>query len=140
MKSLSPLLIAVLSFGVVCLDGCSRRPSDPRDALVGQYRLHWGSGSNCSGRGIEASTLELRADGTSEQLDRFKDGSQFVTKGKWQYDGKDGVLLENLRATNTLEIDKNASATNAGLIVQWSKPPNILLNPDDDCLFAKTQQ
>jgi hypothetical protein len=28
----------------------------------------------------------------------------------------------------------------AGLIAQWSKPPNILLHPDDDCLFAKAQQ
>lgn len=101
MKSLSPFLIVVLSFGAGCLGGCSRRPSNPREALLGQYRLHWGSGGNCSGRGIEASTLELRADGTSEQLDRFKDGSQFVTKGKWQYDGEDGVFLDNLRITNT---------------------------------------
>jgi hypothetical protein len=115
MKSLSPFLIVVLSFGAGCLDGCSRRPSNPREALLGQYRLHWGSGGNCSGRGIDASTLELRADGTSEQLDRFKDGSQFVTKGKWQYDGEDSVSLDNLRITNTGEIDKNASATGAGL-------------------------
>ncbi len=62
-----------------------------------------------------------------------------MTKGNWEYDGKDGVLLDKLRATNTLEIDKNASATNAGLIVQWSNPPNILLNPHDDCLFVKGQ-
>lgn len=140
MKFRLPLMIAVFSFSVVCLNGCSRRPTDPRRALVGQYRLHWGSSSNCSGRGIEASTLELRPDGTSEQRDRFNDGSQFVTEGKWQYDGKDGVLLDSLRTTNTLEIDKNASVTNAGLIVQWSTPPNILLNPDDDCIFAKAKQ
>ena len=71
----SPLLIAVFSFSFVCFNGCSRRPTDPRVALVGQYRLDWGSGSNCSGRGIETSTLELRADGNSEQHGRFKDGS-----------------------------------------------------------------
>jgi hypothetical protein len=139
MKSRLPLLTAVFSFSFVCLNGCSHRPTDPRGALVGQYRLHWGSSSNCSGRRIETSTLELRPDGTSEQRDRFKDGSEFVTEGKWQYDGEDGVLLDSLRATNTLEIDKNASATHAGLIVQWSNPPNILLNPDDDCVFVKAQ-
>lgn len=135
----SVLLIVVAASGVGCLDGCSRKPSDPRAALVGQYRLYWGNGSNCSGRGIESSTLELRADGTSEQRDRFKDGSQFVTAGRWEYDGNDGVLFDKLRTTTTLEIDKNAAAMGAGLIVQWSKPPNILLNPHDDCLFAKTQ-
>jgi hypothetical protein len=135
----SGLLVAVAVSAVACLNGCSRRPSDPRAALVGQYRLSWRNGSNCSGRGIEDSTLELRQDGTSEQRDHFKDGSQFLTAGRWRYDGKDGVLLDNLRVTTTLEIDKNASATRAGLIVQWSKPPNILLNPDDDCLFVQTQ-
>jgi hypothetical protein len=138
MKS-SCFIIAVVVSSIACLDGCSRRPNDPHAALVGQYQLHWGNGSNCSGRGIESSTLELRADGTSEQRDRFKDGSQFVTAGSWQYTGEDSIGIENLRISKTGEIDKNASATYAGLIVQWSKPPNILLNPDDDCLFAKTQ-
>jgi len=108
---ISLLLIAMAVPTVACLDGCSRRPNNPSAALVGQYRLHWGNGSNCSERGIEDSTLELRADGTSEQRDRFKDGSQFVTKGNWEYDGKDGVLLDKLRATNTLEIDKGATST-----------------------------
>ena len=133
------LRVVVTVSAVACLNGCSCRPSDARAALVGQYRLSWRNGSNCSGRGIEDSTLELRRDGYSEQRDHFKDGSQFLTAGSWRYDGKDGVLLDNLRVTTTLEIDKNASATPAGLIVKWSKPPNILLNRDDDCLFVQTQ-
>ena len=131
------LLVVVTVSAVACLNGCSRRPSDARAALVGQYRLTWRNGSKCSTRGIEDSTLELRADGYAEQRDHFKDGSQFLTAGRWRYDGKDGILLDNLRVTTTLEIDKNASANQAGLIVQWSKPPNILLNPNDDCLFAQ---
>lgn len=135
----SSLVIVVVISAIAILVSCSSRPRDPRAALVGQYRLHWGNGSNCSGRGIEASTLELRVDGSSEQRDHFKDGSQFVTAGKWQYEGDDSISFDSLRATTTLEIDKNASPTHAGLIVQWSGPPNILLNPDDDCLFAKTQ-
>ncbi len=133
------LLIAVAVSALACLNGCSRRPHDPRAALVGQYRLSWRNDSNCSGRGIQDSTLELRQDGTSEQRDHFNDGSHFLTAGKWRYDGKDGVLFDNLRVTTTLEIDKNASADSAGLIVQWTKPPNILLNPDDDCLFVHAQ-
>jgi hypothetical protein len=83
--------------------------------------------------------LDLRADGSSEQRDQFKDGSRFVTPGKWQYDGDDGISIDNLRTTTTLEIDRNASPAHASLIVQWSKPPNILLNPHGDCLFAKEQ-
>jgi hypothetical protein len=59
---ISLLLIAMAVPTVACLDGCSRRPDNPSAAPVGQYRLHWGSGSNCSGRGIENSTLELRAE------------------------------------------------------------------------------
>jgi hypothetical protein len=82
--------------------------------------------------------LELRADGSSEQRDHFKDGSQFVTAGKWKYEGDDSISFDSLRTTKTLEIDKNASASSASLIVQWARPANILLNPDDDCLFAKT--
>lgn len=133
-------LITVSVSCLVCLAGCSRRPRDPRAALVGKYQLSWGRGSFCSDHEVGSSTLELRTDGTSEQRDRFKDGSQFVTAGNWEYVPDDHVGLENLRATNTLEIDKNASATYASLIVQWSKPPNILLNPDDGCVFARMPQ
>jgi hypothetical protein len=135
MKRLPAIVLTFFSFA--CLVGCSRRPSNPRAALVGKYRLHWATNSDCSGRAIAGSTLELREDGTSEQRDRFSDGSEFVTHGKWQYGGNDDVLFDNLRTTTTLEIDKHASVSAAGLIVQWSKPPNILLNPDDSCLYAK---
>jgi hypothetical protein len=132
-------LFVAVAGSLFCLDGCSRRPNERRAVLVGLYRLHWGNGSNCSKRGIESSTLDLRADGTSEQRDRFKDGSQFVTPGKWYYEGDDNIRIQNLRITTTGEIDKNATATHAGVLVLWSRPPNIVLNPDDDCLFAKVQ-
>jgi hypothetical protein len=59
-------LIVVAVSAVVYLSGCSRTPSNPEAALVGQYQLYVGHG-NYSGRGIERSTLELRADGSSEQ-------------------------------------------------------------------------
>jgi len=137
MKRAFLIVASALSF--LCLNGCARRPNDPHAALIGLYRLHWEKGSNCSERGITSSTLELRADGTSEQRDNFKDGSHFVTDGKWTYDGNDDISIENLRITTTGEIDKNASATHAGVLVQWSRPPNIVLNPDDDCLFSKMQ-
>ena len=81
--------------------------------------------------------MELRNNGTSEQRDNFSDGSQFVTAGKWQLENDTGIAIENLRVTSTGEIDKNASPIHASLIVEWSKTPNILLNPHDDCLFAK---
>src|SRR5215472_14222542 len=116
----SCLLICLVLVSVACLNGCSHRPSDPRAALVGKYRLQWGTNSDCSGRAIADSTLELRADGNSEQRDRFNDGSQFVTHGKWDYDDNGGVIFDNLRTTKTLEVDKHATATGAGLIVEWS--------------------
>jgi len=128
------MAIAVTAAGY--LAGCSRKPRNLRAAIVGQYRLHVGTG-NCSGRGIASSTLELRNNGTSEQRDNFSDGSQFVTAGKWQLENDTGIAIENLRVTSTGEIDKNASPIHASLIVEWSKTPNILLNPHDDCLFAK---
>ena len=134
----SPVLLVATAFSLASFTACSRRPNDPRSALVGQYQLHVGQG-NCAGRGIASSTLELRSDGTSEQRDQFQDGSRFVTAGKWHYAGDDHIAIDKLRATTTLEIDKNASPDFASLIVQWSKPPNILLNPDDNCMFAKTQ-
>jgi hypothetical protein len=137
MKPSFLLAVLAASSGAY-FSGCSRTPSNPQAALVGQYKLHVGNG-NCSGRGIESSTLELRADGTSEQRDRFKDGSLFVTAGKWYLDVNYGIGIDNLRTTATLEIDNNASPTHTSLIVQWSKPPNILLNPHGDCFFAKTE-
>jgi hypothetical protein len=132
----STFLILISVFAAACLGGCSRKPSNPRAALVGQYKLHVGTGK-CSGRGIESSTLELRDDGTSEQRDKFNDGSQFVTPSKWRLDSDGDVAFDNLRITSTGEVDKNASPVHASLVVQWSKEPNILLNPDDDCLFKK---
>ena len=135
MKRSCSLVLATVA-SLICI-ACSRRPSDPRGALVGQYKLHIGSG--CSGRGIDNSTLDLQADGTSEQRDTFEDGSQFVTPGMWRLDGDNGISIDKLRITTTGEIDKNASPVHAGVGVEWSHPPNIVLNPDDDCLFVKVR-
>ncbi len=135
-RSCSLVLASVAS--LICI-ACSRRPSDPRGALVGQYKLHIGSGSGCLGRGIDSSTLDLRADGSSEQRDTFKDGSTFVTPGMWRLHGDDGISIDKLRITATGEIDKNASPVHTGVGVEWSHPPSIVLNPDDDCLFVKVR-
>lgn len=132
-------LLAVCLASIALLAACSKRPNNPSAALIGDYELHWQNGSNCAGRGIESSILQLHADGTSEQHDLFHDGSQFRTAGKWRYDGDDHIRLDPLRATTTLEIDKNGSAVPAELVVQWSNPPNILLNPHDSCLFTKVR-
>jgi len=141
----SVLVVLVVSLGFY---GWLRRPKDARAALVGKYHFQWREGSGCSERGIESSTLELRGDGSSEQRDRFKDGSEFVTPSTWEYYeynrwcpafSCDLVAFQKLRVTTDLKIDKNASPIGAGLIVRWSKPPKIVLKHWNDCFFAKAR-
>ncbi len=147
---LNLFLIAILGSSILFKSlyfhyGWFQRPRNARVALVGQYNLHSLEGSDCFGRGIESSTLELRVDGTSEQRDRFKDGSQFVTPSTWEYyeynkwcpttKGCDLIAFQKLRITKNFEINKSASPSGAGLIVWWSKPAKIPLG--GGCVFAK---
>jgi len=147
------VFLVLLASSVLYLHyGRLQRPKDARAALVGQYRLELPEGSDCSEHSIESSILELRADGTSEQTDRFKDGSQFVTSSKWEYyeynkwcptvgfeliASCDLITFQKLRVTTSLEIDKAASPLGAGLIVAWPKPPKIRLW--NDCFFTKVR-
>jgi|HubBroStandDraft_6_1064221.scaffolds.fasta_scaffold873102_2 hypothetical protein len=149
MKSWSIVLGIAVCFGILFSlfyfhYGWLRRPKNARAALVGQYHLQSREGRDCSEHGIERSTLELRVDGASEQRDRFKDGSQFVTPSTWDYYeynkwcpaiSCDLVAFQKLRVTTNLEVDETASPIGAGLIVTWSRPPKI--GPLNDCFFAK---
>jgi len=146
--AISVLAACAISLGsyIVIQDGWLRRPKNPRAALIGEYRFQWKEGSSCSEQDLESSTLELLGDGTSEQRDRFKDGSEFVTPSTWEYYeyhrwcpalSCDLIAFQKLRVTTDLEIKKNVSPSGAGLIVRWSKPPKIILRSWSDCFFAK---
>ena len=87
---------------------------------------------DCQDWGIESDKLILHSDDRLEQHLKFLNGKKFDSAQEhWEYTPNNGISL-NRRLTapaGTLESE--------GLIVEFSEPPVILLNPDEDCFYQK---
>jgi hypothetical protein len=130
----------ILSTSLTLLCACSRKPParEGRAMLIGDYLLH--IGSTCRQFGIEYAKITLLSNGTYSQEGKFKNGVSYnIGAKKWEYDSDGNVFLYELRTSRTLDISPEAQLTNANLIVEFGRPTLILLNPDGDCFFQKTE-
>jgi hypothetical protein len=124
----------MLALSISC--GCRSRlsPEQAKQRLVGRYALS--IGHDCASSGVRSSTVVLRPDGTYDQHIEFTSGEVVDQIGHaWSYDG--GVHFRNFRITATAEIQKHAPATEASLLVEFSHPVVILLDPSSDCFYSQ---
>jgi hypothetical protein len=129
-------LILALSASVGC--NHKRTDSEARSLLPGEWNLH--IGSDCSASDVASDKLILHSDGTFEQHTVSKRGFHYDAPAeKWEYSPENGVLLDSRKDfLNSQPANEFVGARRAeGLIVEFTTPLVILLNPDQNCFYTK---
>jgi hypothetical protein len=105
----------------------------------------------CENYPIRSDRLTLHADGTFDQHTVLKDGQKVESTGQhWRYLEKDSIALSsrrdwephsdpNLKKSTDIQPPIAGVSENEVLIVHFSSPPEILLNPDSDCVYVRTK-
>jgi len=118
--------------------GCGRAISDAnaRRALTGRWLLN--TNRNCTYGAVESDELILYEDGKMEQHLRLKDGRKFDSNSEhWSFIPKTNIGLES--RWNFPAGAKAPSKESESLIVEFSKPPAIVIDPDSNCFYAKVE-
>lgn len=134
--ALATLLLPALG----CL-GCKQKPAaDPVTNLSGDWSMVFGS--DCKGYGLKSDNLSLRVDGTFDQVVVAQDGRRFESLGQhWKFSPPNSIELNKRRNFFTTQNYKELIGVSEFevLIVKFDPPLSILLHPDSDCFYAKTQ-
>jgi hypothetical protein len=125
------LLVAVLFDNV----GCRRTPGpeEARRLLAGKWRLV--SRHDCKHWGVD-STLILHAGGRLEQHLKLLNGKTYDSvQERWEFIPDHSVSLD--RRLTVTDPQYAGIPESEVLIVEFTEPPAILLNPDQDCLYER---
>ena len=130
------VFILLLSFTLSCRRNAT--PDEARALLAGEWQLI--IASNCRDLGIASDKLLLNLDGKMEQHAILSDGQHYdsVTE-RWQYLPDNRIEL-NERFNVSRAEGNGGSGTEKRfeiLIVQFTNPPSILLDPDKNCFYQK---
>jgi hypothetical protein len=137
-KSGSLLLFVALLAAVGC--NHKRTESEARSLLVGEWNLH--VGSDCADYDVASDKLILHSDGIFEQHTVSKRGYRYDAPAeKWDYLPEHSVFLDsrkdffNSQSTNEFVGVRRVE----GLLVEFTTPSVILLNPDQNCFYANSK-
>jgi hypothetical protein len=112
--------------------GCSEKKS--AISLVGEWKLQVPKG--CNYGDVKSDRLILHADGAMEQYIDFADGSNYSSKTEhWKQLSAGDVSLQK-----RMHVPNNGSREKRGeiLLIEPTNPPLILLDPDANCFYEKT--
>jgi hypothetical protein len=115
---------------------CKQTPTaeDAHRLLSGKYRLvvrH-----DCEQWGVDSDTLVLHADGRMEQHLKLRNGKSYDSvQAHWEYIPDHSVSLD--RRLVISDPQNAGMAQLQVLIVEFSDPPVIVLNPDEDCFYER---
>jgi hypothetical protein len=116
--------------------GCRRTPS-PEAAhklLTGKWRLV--IKSDCKQWGVASDTLILHSDGGMEQHLKLLNGKQYDSeKEHWEYLPDHSISLD--RRLDVSDPQYAGIPRSEVLILEFSDPPVILLNPHEDCFYER---
>jgi hypothetical protein len=136
VSKLSRWLIIALLAAVGC--NHKRTDSKARSLLTGEWNLHIGSA--CTNYDVASDKLILHSDGTLEQHTVSKRGFRYDAPAeKWEYVPQNSVLLNSRKDFfNSQPVNEFVGVRRSeGLIVDFTNPMVILLNPDQDCFYTK---
>lgn len=121
---------------------CNRtEPSAQERVLELQGRWELLIRNDCQESPIHSDTLTLHPDGTFDQQTIMKDGRSVKSTGQhWSYSEKDHISLDQRTRWDSYSDPPKGIAEFEVLIVQFGKPPVILINPDEDCLYVKQSE
>ena len=124
----------------VAIVGCTqkRTPAEARALLVGEWNLH--IGSDCADYDIASDKLILHSDGTLEQHTVSKRGFHYDAPAeKWDYLPEHSVSFDSRKNFFNSQPANEFVGAKMGesLLVEFTTPPVILLNPDQNCFYTK---
>ncbi len=126
-------LVFALQLGIA---SCRKtpNPAEAHNLLTGEWRLV--VRSDCAHWGIDSDTLILRADGTMEQHLKLRNGKKYDSvQEHWEYLPDHSISLDRRL---TVTDPQNAGTPQLEvLIVEFSQPPVILLNPHQNCFYER---
>jgi hypothetical protein len=135
-----PKLTIVVVLALMCLLAACQKPMSPdeaRNSLTGEWKLV--VKSSCNDLGIRSDRLLLHSNGQLEQHLEMADGKKFDSPpdSKWSFVPDHSVSLDE-----RFNVSKSGATTNVEkrheiLIVEFTKPPSILLNPDQSCFYQQ---
>jgi hypothetical protein len=117
--------------------GCNRTPNGDTATkdLVGTWTFQ--SGSGCK-YGVASDVLEIRQDGSFVQRTvPLGSVDATLTQGRWAYSEPRGISLDkrfHVPAQGTVERRSEI------LVVEFSSPPIILLDPDSNCFYERSRR
>jgi hypothetical protein len=116
--------------------GCRRTPS-PEEAhklLTGKWRLV--VKSDCKHWGVDGDLLILHSDGKLEQHLKLHNGKHYDSdKEHWEYLPDHSISLD--RRLVVSDPQYAGIPRSKVLILEFSDPPVILLNPHEDCFYER---
>lgn len=120
------------------LYGCNGRLSeaDAKKELTGRWLLN--VEHNCRYGAVEKDELVLHEGGRMEQHLKLKDGREFRSENeRWSFVRESNVSLESRWSFPA--DSKAATKESESLIVEFSKQPVIVLDPDSNCFYMKVR-
>jgi hypothetical protein len=93
---------------------------------------------------FRSASLVLMPDGSAHQICEYKDGTKYESSGMtWTYRGDGNVYLSPLKDCSwvwDVSMDRREGPLEtprggASLVVEWSRPPVILMDPDLNAYF-----
>jgi len=112
-------------------------PDEVQNRLAGEWVLI--VKSSCSDLGIRSDKLILHGDGRLEQHLEMTSGKRFdsSTDSKWSFMPENSVSLDERFNVAKSGTEVSVEKRHEILIVEFSKPPSILLNPDLNCFYQR---
>jgi len=130
--ALGALAIALLLSAASC-----RKTPNPEEAhkpLTGKWRLV--VKSDCAHWGVDSDTLFLHSDGRMEQHLKLLNGKKYDSaQERWEYLPDHSISLD--RRLIVSDPQYAGIPQLEVLIVEFSQPPVILLNPHQNCFYER---
>lgn len=132
-------LFVVAFVGMLCILGCQKHqlPEEAKKVLIGEYDLFIGSNQNYERKDIDSSSLKLLSDGTFRQQCKYKDNTEIVLDGTWNYSKGKVNFSKFADCAGAWPVNWATKDGGASLVVEMSDSPTILLNPDISIFYAK---
>lgn len=139
------VLLAIVIGTLSSCRGHKNLTGDHPYELVGTWELL--IRGSCTDYAIKSDRLVLHPDGTFEQHIISNSGKRIDATGQhWQYQANDGtghIALDKRLESFTPEFSGHSKgqsvATFEVLIVEVKSEPVIVLHPDSDCVYSKSQ-
>lgn len=130
--------VAVLLLLCMC-DACHKQmtPDEAKNQLAGEWTLI--VKSSCGDLGIRSDKLILHHDGRLEQHLEMTNGRRHESSAdsKWSFMPENSVSLDERFNVAKSGAEVTVEKRHEILIVEFTRPPSILLNPDLNCFYQR---